>query len=433
MNSASMMSKIKGLPEVSGRIIWLNQFKRKALVYKDKIAIVLGDNWETLAEGKRVKEIIDSIVKTSGQISRITDDWTREVIGLNIDSYSTEKIINIVNKQNNYELRVNFDEKLIDLFKEVRLIHGNFGNVSQLIISRSMENKGNYPFAIALQDAFKTFNNSCQKIKNEQKIAKLIAKQKKDIQDLIQANISTTWSNYPKLDRFTKEICEKVSSFEESVRDLTSKMSQIESLFSQIQKAELNQEFISEKIKSVQRIIDEISDCSNMQIWIKEMDQKLESILIQKLKETIDIWLKEFLAPKPLKEPILLQDVSIHKIKITDQLIYLEPSIYEAREFWYNQFHQALSIVLSNRRLEYRIEAQYNKESQFKESTYREIIKLIDQNILQNCYKKLENVFDECEEYVKTWLSYQVICYIQQNNIYNKLLYYIDKCKKLIN
>ena len=157
MNSASMMSKIKGLPEVSGRIIWLNQFKRKALIYKDKIAIVLGDNWETLAEGKRVKEIIDSIVKTSAQISRITDEWTREVIGLNIDSYSTEKIINIVNKQNNYELRVNFDEKLIDLFKEVRLIHGNFGNVSQLIISRSMENKGNYPFAIALQDAFKTF------------------------------------------------------------------------------------------------------------------------------------------------------------------------------------------------------------------------------------------------------------------------------------
>jgi CRISPR/Cas system-associated endonuclease Cas1 len=71
-------------------------------------------------------------------------------------------------------------------------------------------------------------------------------------------------------------------------------MSQIESLFSQIQKAELNQEFISEKIKNVQRIIDEISDYSNMQIWIKEMDKKLESILIQKLKETIDIWLKEF-------------------------------------------------------------------------------------------------------------------------------------------
>jgi len=240
-------------------------------------------------------------------------------------------------------------------------------------------------------------------------------------------------SNYPKLDRFTKEICEKVSSFEESVRDLTSKMSQIESLFSQIQKAELNQEFISEKIKSVQRIIDEISDCSNMQIWIKEMDKKLESILIQKLKETIDIWLKEFLAPKPLKEPILLQDVSIHKIKITDQLIYLEPSIYEAREFWYNQFHQALSIVLSNRRLEYRIEAQYNKESQFKESTYREIIKLIDQNILQNCYKKLENVFDECEEYVKTWLSYQVLWDIQPNNIYNKLGDDMDKWQQLMN
>ena len=64
--------------------------------------------------------------------------------------------------------------------------------------------------------------------------------------------------------------------------------------------------------------------------------------LIKKLEEVIEIWLKEFLAPKPLQEPLLLQEVSVHKIKISDQVIYLEPTIFEAREFWYNQFHQLL-------------------------------------------------------------------------------------------
>ena len=97
-----------------------------------------------------------------------------------------------------------------------------------------------------------TFNNSCDKIKNQPKIAKLIAKQKMDIQDLISNNITTTWSNFPKLDRFTKDICERISSFEENVSDLANKITQIESLFNQIAKAELNKDIIGDKIKQIQ-------------------------------------------------------------------------------------------------------------------------------------------------------------------------------------
>ena len=431
-NTASQMSRIKGIPDVSGRLIWLNQFKRKALMYKKKIGIVLGDSWELLNDGKKVKEVIESIIKMSTSISRITDEWVRENLSVEVGSTNAPKILEIVSKQGGYELKVNFDEKLIDLFKEVRLIHG-YTTVNQLIISRAIEHKGNYPFAIALQDAFRTFNNSCDKIKNQPKIVKLIAKQKMDIQELIHSNIGTTWSNLPKLDRFTKEICEKISSFEENVADLANKMNQIDSLFNQIAKSELNKEVISDKIKQIQRIIDEISGASNMQIWIKEMDSKLESILIKKLEEVIDIWLKEFLAPKPLTDPLLLQEVSIHKIKISDQLISLEPSIFEAREFWYNQFHQAMAIVCSNKRLEYRMESQFNKENKYKEDTYRNIIKMININILKNCYQSLEAKFDECEEYVKTWLSYQVLWDIQPKNIYDRLGDDMEKWQQLMN
>ena len=248
------MSRIKGIPDVSGRLIWLNQFKRKALMYKKKIGIVLGDSWELLNDGKKVKEVIESIIKMSTSISRITDEWVRENLSVEVGSTNAPKILEIVSKQGGYELKVNFDEKLIDLFKEVRLIHG-YTTVNQLIISRAIEHKGNYPFAIALQDAFRTFNNSCDKIKNQPKIVKLIAKQKMDIQELIHSNIGTTWSNLPKLDRFTKEICEKISSFEENVADLANKMNQIDSLFNQIAKSELNKEVISDKIKQIQRII----------------------------------------------------------------------------------------------------------------------------------------------------------------------------------
>lgn len=57
---------------------------------------------------------------------------------------------------------MNFDESLIDLFKEVRLMQNNkIVGIAQYIVSRSLEHKNNYPFAIALQDAFRTFTSSC--------------------------------------------------------------------------------------------------------------------------------------------------------------------------------------------------------------------------------------------------------------------------------
>ena len=90
------------------------------MMYKEKIGIVLGDSWELLNDGKKVKEVIESIIKASSSTSRITDEWVRENLTAEVGGGpNSSKILVIVSKQNGYELKVNFDEKLIDLFKEV--------------------------------------------------------------------------------------------------------------------------------------------------------------------------------------------------------------------------------------------------------------------------------------------------------------------------
>ena len=52
-----------------------------------------------------------------------------------------------------------------------------------------MKNKTNYPSSISFGDAFRTFDDFCEKIKSKQKITKLILKQKHDIQELITNNV----------------------------------------------------------------------------------------------------------------------------------------------------------------------------------------------------------------------------------------------------
>ena len=85
-----------------------------------------------------------------------------------------------------------------------------------------------------------------------------------------------------------------------------------------------------------------------------------------------------------------------------NQTIVLQPSMYDAREYWYNQLHQSLGIILSNKRLYLRTSEKNMQDDIFKESTFRDIISKIDQKILLDVYSSLEKKFNECEEYVKT-------------------------------
>ena len=424
-NTASQMSKIKGIPDVSGKIIWLKQFEKKAEAYKKKAAIILGDNWKNVNDGKKINELIESIEKNATSTSKLVEEFNKEALTLDSNDISSERLMDISKKQNKYEIKVNFDEKLIDLFKEVRLLSGKGASVNGIVISRSMENKGNYPYAIALQESFRAFQNSCHKIKNDPRIDKLVAKQKKDILTLISEKYTYNWQNRPKIQEFTSDICEKVAVFEETVTDLLVKVDQIDNCLSQIENSEFNKEIIGEKIKNIQEVLNDINGCSNMAIWIKEIDSQLQTILIKKLEDCTELWLKEFLAPKPLNDAILLQDCSIHKVKLTDQLIYLEPSINDAREYWYNQYHNSIAFILENEHLVYNADHKKKKDNQnvdiYKDNSFRDIMKIANQTIIRGCYIALEKTFEEVEKYMKTWKSYQVLWDIQPKTIYDKL------------
>ena len=167
-----------------------------------------------------------------------------------------------------------------------------------------------------------------------------------------------------------------------------------------------------------------------MSSWIQSIDNSLSKILIEKLEKCTELWLKEFLAPKPLTDAIMLQECSIHKVKISDQ-VYLEPSLNDAREYWYNQYHNSISFILECSHLQYNNpeetdKNQNNKSNKndiytYKDNSFRDIIKLADQKIILGCYTTLEKTIDDVETYMKKWKSYKVLWDIQPKTIYDKL------------
>ena len=133
-NTASKMSKIKRIPEISGNIIWLKQFEKKAISLGNKAEVILGENWENLNDGKKIKDLIGQI-KRHSDTSRLLDKYNKETTTIP-DDIGNERIMDIVKKKNEYELKVNFDEKLIDKFKEYKMIFGKSNNKTNYIKER---------------------------------------------------------------------------------------------------------------------------------------------------------------------------------------------------------------------------------------------------------------------------------------------------------
>ena len=423
-SSAARLCSIRGIPPVTGEIIWNNQFEQQANLYRDKIANVLGDSWENTEEGKKLKNLIQSFSEISTKNNEKYNNWEKNNVGMrkSTNLNDIEKIIYIDGNYGNYKLKVNFNDSLIE-FKECRLMK-KIHEVKKMTQSACAKSKDYYPYALAIQDAFRTFNNCCQKIKNEPKINKLIAKDKSQIHQLIIDNSDSTWTNEQKVIIFAKGLCDKVSSFEEKVAELISMINQIDSLLQQILKVPIQKESISENVSAIQSVINQITgsnkEYSNVDKWIKDIDTKLENNLLKRLEECLEIWKNEFLANKPLSDPILIKEVIIHKISMENRNITLQPSIFEAREYWYNQLHQTINIILNNKRL-YNSLAKQDEQDIYKETTYRDLIPKIDSKILLSVYSSLEKTFISCEEYVKTWSSYQVLWQIEPQFIFTKL------------
>jgi dynein heavy chain 1 len=164
-SSAARLCAIRGIPPLSGELIWNNQFEEQANLYKYKIANVLGDSWENTEEGKNLKNLIQSFNNISANSKERIEAWTKnnynnKKMG---NANDIEKIIYLDGNYGNYKLKVNFNDSLIE-FKEIRLMKKIQEN-KRMIHPNSIKSKDYYPYALAIQDAFRTFNNCCQKNK----------------------------------------------------------------------------------------------------------------------------------------------------------------------------------------------------------------------------------------------------------------------------
>ncbi|XP_029806677.1 cytoplasmic dynein 1 heavy chain 1 [Suricata suricatta] len=454
-SQACKMSHVRDLPPVSGSIIWAKQIDRQLSAYMKRVEDVLGKGWENHVEGQKLKQDGDSFrMKLNTQ--EIFDDWARKVqqrnLGVSGRIFTIESTRVRGRTGNVLKLKVNFLPEIITLSKEVRNLKWLGFRVPLAIVNKAHQANQLYPFAISLIESVRTYERTCEKVEERNTISLLVAGLKKEVQALIAEGVALVWESY-KLDPYVQRLAETVFSFQEKVDDLLIIEEKIDLEVRSLETCMYDHRTFSEILNRVQKAVDDLNlhSYSNLPIWVNKLDMEIERILGVRLQAGLRAWTQVLLgqaedkaevdmdtdAPqvshKPGGEPKIKNVV--HELRITNQVIYLNPPIEECRYKLYQEMFAWKMVVLSLPRIQsqrYQVGVHY--ELTEEEKFYRNALTRMPDGpvALEESYSAVMGIVTEVEQYVKVWLQYQCLWDMQAENIYNRLGEDLNKWQALL-
>ncbi|XP_071453347.1 dynein heavy chain, cytoplasmic isoform X3 [Hetaerina americana] len=454
-SKACRMSYVRDLPSVSGSIIWAKQIDRQLTAYLRRVEDVLGKGWENHIEGQKLKADGDSFrLKLNTQ--EIFDDWARKVqqrnLGVTGRIFAIESQRSRVGRSAVLKLRVNFLPEIITLSKEVRNLKNLGFRVPLAIVNKAHQANQLYPYAISLIESVRTYertlekltNRSCPpspsiKVEDKANIVLLVAGLRKEVQSLVAEGIGLVWESY-KLDPYVQRLAEIVFSFQEKVEDLLVVEEQLDVDVRSLETCPYSANTFADILAKIQRAVDELSlrQYSNLHIWVSRLDEEVEKKLASRLQAGVQAWRMALEGKKEEKDLSMDTDapahpahkpggdpqiqVLIHEVRITNQMMYLHPSIENARLQMMQQLFAWQAIVTCQIRIQ-STRYQVGLDRASAPQNYKNILTKLPEGkeVLADAYQAIENKIKQMRDYVDDWLRYQALWDLQADSLYGKL------------
>lgn len=105
-------------------------------------------------------------------------------------------------------------------------------------------------------------------------------------------------------------------------------------------------------------------------------------------------------------------------IKIQNQAIVMEPSLSEARAFWYKELHNQVELICGL----IKVESKKVLDDTQADHTYRNLLGKMEEKVsIKSVYQKMEDTFNDAQDYYETWKSYQSLWDIEHGSVYDML------------
>ncbi|CAH0480997.1 unnamed protein product [Peronospora belbahrii] len=434
-SEASRTSKLRDIPPIAGAVMWAKQIERKLKMLLSRVESVLGVGWEQHVEGKALKAAAEAfIAKLNPQL--IFDQWVNDLASMPIFDIKNI-ILNIVTEDTpqgeTKKLVVAFNQQIVTLFKEVRNLEWLGYRVPFTLKMIAEDAKSKYPFAMSLDASLKTYVSSCRRI--QPIFETLTAAYVRDVRTTIGKTFSKgnemRW-HADGLGEYVTELATKVELLHDKVDDLLQKTSDIDTLLESIRtSSDFETRAVQAVLVKVQAHVDELSlaGYANLHVFVKNLNGLISEILGKTLEVLLQRWVDCF-GPHPdaksfqaaLAEARLT--VSTHQILLKNQVLYLEPSVGDARRDWLAQLQHLLNSVCDLPKIQTSTyENVYGKStvpamlslprksarSRRREGVFKEALNQVPLDLLIKAYSVLDVTLSDVEKYASTWLQYQAL------------------------
>ncbi|KZT09045.1 uncharacterized protein LAESUDRAFT_696464 [Laetiporus sulphureus 93-53] len=464
-SEAYHMSQMRDLPPISGAIIWARQIDRQLQAYMKRVEDVLGKGWELYAEGQKLQSESTAFRKkldTRPVYEAWLHDINRRDMGVNGRLFEIVRL-----RGGSFQLAVNFDPQIITLFKEVRnLLWQNF-QVPHAITNMAKDAKRVYPHAVSLMETVRTYGQTLDLIENNKGIEWLVAEYRNEAQRMVTRGMNIRWDHFvnqydtaryvsggdPRDNRhiqFVQEFASVVSILQDKTNNVIDLYKDIARSVEELSTCPYTSEAFIELLGRIQAAIDRLNleGYANLEHWVAELDQRIETALLQRLTHIIQVWCSEFDRSEdadgrrePLRDVMIkrrgdkrLRDEKsldggmtlkpiVHEIRIQNQVIFLDPPIEYARQTWVQQLHNWLGVVCQLRRIQssrYEIGLQMQGVTA-TEATYTSLLTRFTDSTLERPFALIEQKVQQLKEYVAKWLQFQSLWDLEAEYVFSRL------------
>uniref|UniRef100_K3WUC5 Dynein heavy chain, cytoplasmic n=1 Tax=Globisporangium ultimum (strain ATCC 200006 / CBS 805.95 / DAOM BR144) TaxID=431595 RepID=K3WUC5_GLOUD len=433
-SEASRTSKLRDIPPIAGAVMWAKQIERKLKMLLSRVESVLGVGWEQHVEGKALKVAAEAfIAKLNPQL--IFDQWVNELASMPIFDIKNI-ILNIVTEDTpqgeRKKLVVAFNQQIVTLFKEVRNLEWLGYRVPFTLKMIAEDAKSKYPFAMSLDASLKTYTNSCRRVQPifEPLVASYIREVRAAIGKTFTKGNEMRW-HADGLGEYVTDLATKVERLHDKVEELLQKSSDVDQLLDGIRKSdEFDGAEVQAVLAKIQSHVDELSlaGYANLNVFVKNLNQLIGGVLAKKLEVLLKKWVACFESGNDEK---ILQGIfeaanvttRTHQILLKNQILYLEPSVDDARSVWLVQLQTLVNSVCDLPKIQTSsYENVYGKSTvsmtspsrksanaKRRESVFKEALAQVPQALIIQAYAVVDATIDEVQNYSSTWLQYQAL------------------------
>ncbi|XP_053373809.1 cytoplasmic dynein 1 heavy chain 1-like isoform X4 [Mercenaria mercenaria] len=439
------MSKARDFPSVSGSIIFARQIERQLTAYLRRVEDVLGKGWESHVEGQKLKADGDSF-RNKLNTQELFEDWSRKVTQRQLQVSGriftiTSIKARIPGKGNILKLGVNFQKDIITLSKEVRNMKWLGFRVPLSIVNKAHQANQLYPFAMSLFESVRTYQQTLEKVDERPSIHLLVAGLHKEVQKLIEEGVQLVWESY-KLDPYVQRLADTLVNFQEKVDDLLAMEQEIDLEVKSLETCAYSSTTFSEILGKIQKAVDNLSlhSYSNLPQWVARLDEEVEKRLAARLELALDAWNKCLLGKKEDNVDYSMDTDApqqpsqklggepnikpmIHELRITNQLIYVNPPVEEARVNIMQELFGWEAIVTSLSRIKHsRYQVGLDVESEAA-TTYKNVLTKLPggMKVIEESYYAIQKTVKEMEDYIMVWLRYQALWDLTPDGLYQRM------------